>query len=102
MTPFSICLFSNTPSSSDARFKENSLVNKEIAEMVLGWSASKVASAIEAGQNRPVTLNRKIPVHMTYFTMWPDDSGKLTSRADFYKRDSALKRALSVTRVALN
>ncbi|MCP5082528.1 MAG: L,D-transpeptidase family protein [Alphaproteobacteria bacterium] len=74
---------------------------RKFAQIVLGWSANKVNGAVEAGQNRPVDLSRKIPVHMTYFTMWPDDSGKLTSRADFYKRDSALKRALSVTRVAL-
>ncbi len=74
---------------------------RKFAQIVLGWSASKVSNAVEAGENRPVELSTKIPVHMTYFTMWPDDSGKLTSRADFYKRDGALKRALSVTRVAL-
>ncbi len=75
---------------------------RKFAQIVLGWSANKVNGAVEAGQNRPVKLTRKIPVHMTYFTLWPDDSGNLTSRADFYNRDSALKRALSVTRVALN
>lgn len=74
---------------------------RKFAQIVLGWSANKVNGAVEAGENRPVQLTRKIPVHMTYFTMWPDDSGNLTSRADFYQRDSALKRALSVTRVAL-
>ncbi len=74
---------------------------RKFAELVLGWSANQVANAVEAGQNRPVELDQTIPVHMTYFTMWPDDSGKLTSRADFYQRDKALKRALSVTRVAL-
>lgn len=74
---------------------------RKFAQIVLGWSANKVANAVEAGENRPVELTKKIPVHMTYFTMWPDDSGKLTSRADFYQRDGALKRALSVTRVAL-
>ena len=74
---------------------------RKFAEMVLGWSASKVASAIEAGQNRPVTLNRKIPVHMTYFTLWPDDSGSLVARSDFYGRDKALKKALKTTKIAL-
>ena len=75
---------------------------RKFAEIVLGWSSRQVNNAVDAGQNRPVELSKKIPVHMTYFTMWPDDSGKLTSRADFYQRDKALKRALSVTRVALN
>lgn len=74
---------------------------RKFAQVVLGWSANQVNGAVEAGENRPVKLSKKIPVHMTYFTLWPDDSGNLTSRADFYKRDSALKRALSVTRVAL-
>ena len=74
---------------------------RKFAEVVLGWSSSKVASAIDAGQNRQVSLNRKIPVHMTYFTLWTDDSGSLVARSDFYKRDKALKTALNVTRSAL-
>ena len=75
---------------------------REFAQVVLGWDEYEVSSAVEAGENRHVSLTRKIPVHVTYFTLWPDDSGKLVVRGDMYKRDQALKRALSATRVALN
>ncbi len=75
---------------------------RKFAQVILGWSAGKVSGAVETGENRPVTLKQKIPVHMTYFTLWPDDSGRLISRSDVYKRDSALKKALKITQAALN
>ena len=39
-----------------------------LAEQVLGWDQGKIASYIEAGRNQKISLDRKIPVHLTYFT----------------------------------
>jgi L,D-transpeptidase YcbB len=59
-----------------------------------GWSASEVNELWNDGVNSPVSLERKIPVHLTYFTAVVDDSGKLTSFADIYGLDQKLAVAL--------
>ena len=42
----------------------------------------------------PPALQRKIPVHLTYFTADVDDTGKVTSFADIYGLDKKLAAAL--------
>jgi murein L,D-transpeptidase YcbB/YkuD len=59
-----------------------------------GWSASEVDELWEHSVNSPVSLERKIPVHLTYFTAVVDDTGKLTSFADIYGLDKKLTTAL--------
>jgi murein L,D-transpeptidase YcbB/YkuD len=59
-----------------------------------GWSASEVGDLWEHSVNSPVSLERKIPVHLTYFTVVVDDSGKITSFADIYGLDKKLATAL--------
>ena len=39
-----------------------------------------------------VNLDRHIPVHITYFTAWVDDDGKLQVRDDVYGHDKRLGR----------
>ena len=41
------------------------------------------------GPQTQVDLARPIPVHITYFTAWVDDSGKLQLRSDVYGHDAA-------------
>jgi hypothetical protein len=71
---------------------------QQLAEVLLGedkgWSASEVNDLWNDGVNRPVSLERKIPVHLTYFTAVVDDSGKLSSFADIYGLDKKLAAAL--------
>ena len=43
---------------------------------------------------RSVALSQKIPVHITYFTAWPDSSGKINYFNDIYERDEAMEKAL--------
>ncbi|NNF77422.1 MAG: L,D-transpeptidase family protein [Rhizobiales bacterium] len=67
---------------------------KKFAEIVLGWSARKVASLVATRTNRKVELQRKVPVHLTYFTLWPNSAASLVEYADVYERDKALTKAL--------
>ena len=42
-----------------------------------GWSGERIAQLLATNQqNQHVTLSRKVPVHVTYFTSWVDDDGK--------------------------
>lgn len=75
---------------------------RKFAEFILNWDEQDVASAIAGGQNHSVRLTNKLPVHLTYFTVWPDEQGKLSYRTDFYGRDKAVLNAMQRYRVASN
>lgn len=49
------------------------------------------------GGERWVKLDHKIPVHVTYFTAWVDNSGKLQVRSDIYGHDKRVLSALGLT-----
>jgi hypothetical protein len=72
---------------------------QHFAEVLLsedkGWSATEVIELWEHSIDSPVSLDRKIPVHLTYFTAVVDDTGKVTSFADLYGLDKKLAMALS-------
>ena len=59
-----------------------------------GWSANEVNELWDHNVNSPVTLDNKIPVHLTYFTAVVDDMGKVTNFADLYGLDKKLAAAL--------
>jgi L,D-transpeptidase YcbB len=71
---------------------------QQLAEVLLaedkGWSASEIDDYWEHSVNSPVSLDRKIPVHLTYFTAVVDDTGKLTTFADIYGLDKKLATAM--------
>ena len=71
-----------------------------LAEKVLGWGRDEIDSKIATGKNTKVSLPRKIPVYLTYFTAWPDSSGKIHYYKDIYGRDARLELALGSTRIA--
>ncbi len=70
----------------------------KFAEVLLaegnGWPASKVKELWDKGLNSPATLERKIPVHMTYFTAVVDDAGKVSTFADVYGLDTKMAAAM--------
>ena len=74
---------------------------RELAELVLGWDAERVDEAIEQGSNQAVKLSRKLPVHLAYFTAWPDETGQIIIYPDVYDRDAQLEKALGGGDVAL-
>jgi len=61
----------------------------ELAQWVLGWDAGRVQAAMQGADNRSVTLPKKIPVYIVYFTSFVQD-GHLHFGNDLYDRDSQL------------
>jgi L,D-transpeptidase YcbB len=71
---------------------------QQFAEVLLsedkGWTERQVNELWNKGLNSSVTINRKIPVHMTYFTAVVNDAGKVSVFADVYGLDRKLATAL--------
>jgi len=75
---------------------------RELAERVLGWERKRIDDMIATGQNQNIDLSKHIPVHLNYFTAWPDASGKIAYYPDIYNRDSRLDKALNAITVVAN
>ncbi len=70
-----------------------------LAEILLredqGWDSARVAEAFNTGPlNNEVALERKIPVHTTYFTAMVGDDGKLQTFPDVYGHERRIVQAL--------
>jgi murein L,D-transpeptidase YcbB/YkuD len=69
------------------------------AEMILnrdssdGWTEQKLRAMIGRGE-RTVRLKTVIPIHITYFTTFVDESGRLVSRDDVYGYNRRIRAAL--------
>jgi murein L,D-transpeptidase YcbB/YkuD len=61
----------------------------ELAQWVLGWTGDKVQAAMDGADNHSVTLPKKIPVYIVYFTTYVAD-GRLNFGNDLYDRDNKL------------
>ena len=48
------------------------------------------------GPQTQINLTRPIPVNITYFTAWVDDSGKLQVRPDIYGHDAEMEKAFGL------
>jgi L,D-transpeptidase YcbB len=69
---------------------------RDFAEVLLGWSQDDIAATIGTGEALPVSMKQKTPVHMTYFTAWPDAKGEIHYFDDIYGRDEAIAKALAL------
>jgi len=72
---------------------------QKLAELILAedqsWPAGRVASVIASNQpNNQINLKRKVPTHMTYFTVWVDDDGKVKTFTDLYSHESKIALGL--------
>jgi murein L,D-transpeptidase YcbB/YkuD len=67
-----------------------------------GWKATQVSSAIENGYDQHVALKQKIPIHITYFTLWVNDDGSISSFGDVYGHDARMAEALFGEKVVLD
>ncbi|MGQ0486199.1 MAG: L,D-transpeptidase family protein [Hyphomicrobiales bacterium] len=74
---------------------------REYAMVLLGWSRVKVDQNTDSGVSHTVKLPAKVPVHLTYFTAWPDENGKILYFNDIYGRDQTMEKALSAQTLAL-
>lgn len=58
-------------------------------------------SHLDSGNETVVKLEQDLPVHLVYFTAYPDAKGRIGYRRDIYGRDAALYEALEAAGVAL-
>ena len=73
---------------------------REFASVVLGWTPEEVAAKVESKASETVRLKEKLPVHIAYFTAWPDEQGNIVYFNDIYGRDKPIENARSATLVA--
>jgi len=57
-------------------------------------SKSKIDKILEKEGTTIVKMGRSVPIHLTYFTLWIDEKGKMKSYKDVYKRDRMVGRIL--------
>jgi murein L,D-transpeptidase YcbB/YkuD len=53
------------------------------------------------GKESSISLDSALPVHLVYFTAWPDAENTITYRHDVYKRDARVLEALVAAGVVL-
>ncbi len=72
----------------------------EFADALLA-EEPKLSSAylkkLYGGGEKWVNLSQKVPVHITYFTAWVDESGNLQTRDDVYGHDGRIEKALGTS-----
>ena len=71
----------------------------ELAEIILnedkGWDKAKVAELDRSGpMNNEIAIDKKIPVHLVYFTAWVNDDGCLKIFGDIYGHEKRVTQAL--------
>ncbi len=70
----------------------------EFAELLYGLdrslSRAKIDQLVASGETRQAKFRRQIPVHLTYFTLWVGEDGKLASYGDVYGRDKLVGQLL--------
>jgi len=65
-----------------------------------GWSMARVASTVAGSEDNHITLNEKIAVYVTYFTLKVNDDGSISTFRDIYGHDARISAALSGKAVA--
>ena len=73
---------------------------REFATHVMGLDRSEIDSRIDSGESTTVKLKHKLPVHLVYFTAWPDENGRIVYYDDIYGRDARMEKAYSEVAVA--
>ncbi|HWB25706.1 MAG TPA: L,D-transpeptidase family protein [Chitinophagaceae bacterium] len=53
------------------------------------WTPDKITEAMNSGKEKYVTLKDAVPVIITYYTAWVDESGRLNFREDIYGHDAS-------------
>jgi murein L,D-transpeptidase YcbB/YkuD len=77
----------------------------DLAHELLSWQTdnaeAEFEAALKSGRETTVKLKQSLPVHLVYFTAYPDTKGRMTYRRDVYGRDAALWDALQSAGVEL-
>ncbi len=72
----------------------------KMAEAILkedrGWDPAKVDDTMMTGpRNNEIVLEKKIPMHLVYFTAWVGEDGKLKTFNDIYGHEKRITQALA-------
>lgn len=54
------------------------------------WTPDKIADAMDSGKEKFVKVKDPVPVFITYYTAWVDETGTLNFRDDIYKHDAKM------------
>ena len=73
---------------------------RAMAAAVLGTTREDIGREISGGRNKAIPVSEGIPVHVAYFTAWPDDAGTVHYYGDVYGRDDYLGKAIDATETA--
>lgn len=58
------------------------------------WTPEKISEAMNSGEEKYVKVKNPIPVVVTYYTAWVDESGRLNFREDIYGHDAKLAQKM--------
>jgi murein L,D-transpeptidase YcbB/YkuD len=61
-----------------------------------GWNDDRIERTLASGTDDHIKLTKRLPVHITYFTAWVDDSGELKGFRDVYGYDASVRVALKL------
>ena len=65
------------------------------------WDRKNIVKATSRKRPKTVKLQKKVPVHLMYWTAWQDANGIVHFRDDIYKQDKPLQQALNKLEVRL-
>ncbi|OYU49761.1 MAG: murein L,D-transpeptidase [Rhizobiales bacterium PAR1] len=68
---------------------------EKLLSVSTGLSEQQLRSMVGRGE-RMIKLQDKIPVHLTYFTVFVDENGQVQQRRDLYGHDARIKNALQL------
>ena len=71
----------------------------DLAEIILehdkGWDKAKIAELNRAGPlNNEVVIDKRVPIHLVYFTAWAGDDGRMKIFPDIYGHEKRVTQAL--------
>jgi murein L,D-transpeptidase YcbB/YkuD len=70
----------------------------DLAEQLLaslpGWDRKRIDKVLSSEERTVVRLPSKLPVHLTYATVWVAPDNSVQFRPDIYRRDAKLEKAL--------
>jgi L,D-transpeptidase YcbB len=78
------------------RIRDPLRLAKAVLQHDRGWTMDKVNSTVATGpENNNITLNNKVPVHVTYFTAVADEDGNVQALRDIYGHEKRIRLALA-------
>ena len=66
------------------------------------WTSEKINKAMHSKKEQFVRVKNPVPVIITYFTAWVDETGKINFREDVYGHDQKIAEKLFLTQGKLN